>query len=104
MVRKMIAGLVVATLAGCAFSNPMKPRPTPSDPMVALYRRQFLHACETDSSPARQNYCRCAEDALEARFTIKQLDRLMKDPALHEQLVAIDRACAKSAGLELRPS
>jgi len=80
----------------------MKARPTPSDPLVALYRTKFLSACETDASPQRLNYCQCSEDALEARFTINQLNHLMKDPVLHEQIAAIYRTCAKSAGLALR--
>jgi hypothetical protein len=102
VVRPLVAAALVAGLAACSGSNPMKPRPTPSDPLVALYRAQFLHACETDTTAERQNYCQCTEDALEARFSIVQLNRLMKVPALHKQLLSINAACAKSAGLALR--
>jgi hypothetical protein len=101
MLRPLVVAALVAGLAACSGSNPMKPRPTPSDPLVALYRVEFLHACETDPTAARQNYCQCTEDALEARFNIQQLNRLMKVPALHKQLLTINAACAKSTGLEL---
>jgi hypothetical protein len=101
MVRSLLAVLLVAGLAACSAPKAVKPRPTPSDPLVALYRAQFLHACEVDTTSARQSYCECTEDALEARFTIGQLNRLMKVPALHRQLQSINAACAKSAGLEL---
>jgi len=82
----------------------MKPRPTPSDPLVALYRTQFMKACVIDKSPARLNYCQCTEDALEAQFDIDQLNVLMKDQVLREQFRKIREACAKGAGLPLRKS
>jgi uncharacterized membrane protein len=98
---RALAALALAALAACSSSKP-KPQPTPSAPLVALYRTNFLQACETDPTAARQNYCECTIDALEAKFTLAQLDGLMRVPALRRQFASIAESCANSAGLQLR--
>lgn len=89
-------------LAACSHAQPTgRNRPLSHEQMRLAFRASFMSSCEKGVPGAKGlAYCTCADDGIESTFNDTQLAKLTPN---NPRLRAVTHACAKKAGLRLRP-
>jgi nitrous oxide reductase accessory protein NosL len=97
----VIAALLLASCGGRQTHESASPAPLNHADLRVAFRASFLHSCLNGvPGPAGQLYCTCTDERIESAFDDAELAHLSpQDPKFR----AIARACAKKAGLTMRP-